>query len=131
MSVWTTSKYFLSLRQYSVLTTSQTLYHRRVRDKNCIVGTQPKIEDKVVKACACIESDFEWCVHTSHGLGYFCNISNIVNSTTSRMMPGNVFSSLALHRYQMTIPVETAETTGMSEPHTAKSHIRAVKTAYD
>ncbi|KIM90139.1 hypothetical protein PILCRDRAFT_811868 [Piloderma croceum F 1598] len=37
----------------------QTLYHRRVRDKNCVVGTQPKLEEKVVKKCACIASDFE------------------------------------------------------------------------
>jgi len=33
-----------------------------VRDKNCVVGTQPKLEEKVVKKCACIASDFEWCV---------------------------------------------------------------------
>ncbi|THH18916.1 hypothetical protein EW146_g2149 [Bondarzewia mesenterica] len=37
----------------------QTLYHRRVRDRNCVVGKQEKFQDKVVKNCACTDSDFE------------------------------------------------------------------------
>ncbi|KAA1470082.1 Oligoxyloglucan reducing end-specific cellobiohydrolase [Dentipellis sp. KUC8613] len=37
----------------------QTLYHRRVRDRNCVVGDQEKAQTKVVKNCACTESDFE------------------------------------------------------------------------
>ncbi|EIM80281.1 Oligoxyloglucan reducing end-specific cellobiohydrolase [Stereum hirsutum FP-91666 SS1] len=37
----------------------QTLYHRRVRDRNCVVGSQEKAADKVVKNCACTASDFE------------------------------------------------------------------------
>jgi len=37
----------------------QTLYHRRVRDRNCYVGDQPKAAEKVVKNCVCTESDFE------------------------------------------------------------------------
>lgn len=41
----------------------QTLYHRRVRDKSCVVGLQPKAANKVVKNCACIASDFEWYVY--------------------------------------------------------------------
>lgn len=52
-----------------MLTIFQTLYHRRVRDKNCVVGEQPKLEDKVVKMCPCIESDFEWCVRTLRDFG--------------------------------------------------------------
>jgi len=37
----------------------QTLYHRRVRDRNCYVGDQPKAVEKVVKNCVCTENDFE------------------------------------------------------------------------
>lgn len=43
----------------------QTLYHRRVRERNCVVGNQEKAADKVVKNCACTESDFEWYVTPS------------------------------------------------------------------
>lgn len=38
----------------------QTLYHRRKRDANCIVGKIAKVEEKFVKNCACMEDDFEW-----------------------------------------------------------------------
>ncbi|KAI0057638.1 Oligoxyloglucan reducing end-specific cellobiohydrolase [Artomyces pyxidatus] len=37
----------------------QTLYHRRVRDRNCVVGNQEKALSKVVKNCACTDTDFE------------------------------------------------------------------------
>ncbi|KAI0653007.1 Oligoxyloglucan reducing end-specific cellobiohydrolase [Cubamyces menziesii] len=37
----------------------QTLYHRRKRDANCVVGDQKKAEAKIEKHCACTESDFE------------------------------------------------------------------------
>ncbi|KZP04862.1 Oligoxyloglucan reducing end-specific cellobiohydrolase [Athelia psychrophila] len=37
----------------------QTMYHRRIRDKNCVVGKQEKVEEKIVKNCACVASDFE------------------------------------------------------------------------
>ncbi|KAJ8497098.1 hypothetical protein ONZ45_g12200 [Pleurotus djamor] len=37
----------------------QTLYHRRRRDANCVVGDQPKLEDKVVMTCECSKVDFE------------------------------------------------------------------------
>ncbi|KAH9832479.1 Oligoxyloglucan reducing end-specific cellobiohydrolase [Rhodofomes roseus] len=37
----------------------QTMYHRRVRDASCVVGSRPKVEAKVVRNCACQESDFE------------------------------------------------------------------------
>ncbi|KAF8489994.1 Oligoxyloglucan reducing end-specific cellobiohydrolase [Russula emetica] len=37
----------------------QTLYHRRRRDRNCVVGQQPKAKDTIVKNCVCSASDFE------------------------------------------------------------------------
>ncbi|TFK75051.1 Oligoxyloglucan reducing end-specific cellobiohydrolase [Pluteus cervinus] len=37
----------------------QTLYHRRNRQANCVVGNQPKLEDKVVSNCPCAKVDFE------------------------------------------------------------------------
>jgi hypothetical protein len=39
---------------------SQTLYHRRRRDRNCVVGKQSKADESIVKNCACTPSDFEW-----------------------------------------------------------------------
>ncbi|KAH8982691.1 Oligoxyloglucan reducing end-specific cellobiohydrolase [Lactarius akahatsu] len=36
-----------------------TLYHRRRRDRNCVVGTQPKAKETIVKNCPCMDSDFE------------------------------------------------------------------------
>ncbi|KAJ7034780.1 hypothetical protein C8F04DRAFT_1038299 [Mycena alexandri] len=38
----------------------QTLYHRRVRNANCVVGTQPKAPERIIKNCICmIATDFE------------------------------------------------------------------------
>jgi len=37
----------------------QTLYHRRVRNTNCVVGDKPKAADKVVRNCPCTRADFE------------------------------------------------------------------------
>jgi hypothetical protein len=37
----------------------QTLYHRRVRNANCVVGDQPKAADKIVQHCPCTKVDFE------------------------------------------------------------------------
>ncbi|KDR81165.1 hypothetical protein GALMADRAFT_241725 [Galerina marginata CBS 339.88] len=37
----------------------QTLYHRRVRNINCVVGDQPKAAERVVENCACTKADFE------------------------------------------------------------------------
>ncbi|KAG5643933.1 vacuolar protein sorting/targeting protein PEP1 [Asterophora parasitica] len=37
----------------------QTLYHRRVRNANCVVGKQPKVAEKVVSNCPCAKVDFE------------------------------------------------------------------------
>lgn len=38
----------------------QTLYRRRKRDANCVVGKDTKIEHEVVSNCACGRDDFEW-----------------------------------------------------------------------
>ncbi|KAF9497875.1 vacuolar protein sorting/targeting protein 10 [Pleurotus eryngii] len=46
-------------RQERCLFGRQTLYHRRVRDVNCVVGKQPKVASRVVKNCECTRSDFE------------------------------------------------------------------------
>ncbi|KAF8909112.1 vacuolar protein sorting/targeting protein 10 [Mucidula mucida] len=37
----------------------QTLYHRRVRNTNCVVGNQPKAATRVQKNCICTKVDFE------------------------------------------------------------------------
>ncbi|KAF9236110.1 hypothetical protein BU15DRAFT_64296 [Melanogaster broomeanus] len=46
-------------RQEVCLFGRQTLYHRRKRDANCVVGKQYKAEEKVIKNCACTSDDFE------------------------------------------------------------------------
>ncbi|TDL26564.1 signal sequence binding protein [Rickenella mellea] len=46
-------------RQERCLFGRQTLYHRRLRDRNCVVGDQPKAAEKVVKNCPCANVDFE------------------------------------------------------------------------
>lgn len=38
----------------------QTLYHRRQRLANCVVGDQRKEEERIVENCGCTNSDFEW-----------------------------------------------------------------------
>ena len=43
----------------------QTLYHRRKREANCIVGKIPKVEEKIVRNCPCSEEDFEWYVSST------------------------------------------------------------------
>lgn len=43
-----------------ILNSVKTLYHRRIRDRNCYVGDQPKDLAKVVHNCACTNLDFEW-----------------------------------------------------------------------
>ncbi|KAG1738508.1 hypothetical protein EDB19DRAFT_894550 [Suillus lakei] len=37
----------------------QTLYHRRKRYANCVVGDTPKLPDNVVRNCVCMPEDFE------------------------------------------------------------------------
>ncbi|KAI0630633.1 Oligoxyloglucan reducing end-specific cellobiohydrolase [Trametes polyzona] len=46
-------------REEQCLFGRQTLYHRRKRDRNCIVGKQEKIQEKIVKNCQCTDIDFE------------------------------------------------------------------------
>lgn len=38
----------------------QTLYQRRKRDANCIVGKEAKAVHEFVHNCACSPDDFEW-----------------------------------------------------------------------
>ena len=38
----------------------QTLYHRRIRDRNCYIGEQLPQPFKTVRTCACTDDDFEW-----------------------------------------------------------------------
>ncbi|KAJ7657814.1 vacuolar protein sorting/targeting protein 10 [Mycena polygramma] len=37
----------------------QTVYHRRVRDADCYVGTSPKAKQRIERACSCVKADFE------------------------------------------------------------------------
>ncbi|KAJ6542795.1 Oligoxyloglucan reducing end-specific cellobiohydrolase [Mycena capillaripes] len=37
----------------------QTVYHRRVREADCYVGSLPKANDRVERTCACVKADFE------------------------------------------------------------------------
>jgi len=37
----------------------RTLYHRRVRTAECVVGTQPKAAEKIKENCPCTKVDFE------------------------------------------------------------------------
>ncbi|KAG8725549.1 vacuolar protein sorting/targeting protein PEP1 [Ceratobasidium sp. 395] len=46
-------------REEKCLFGRQVLYHRRLRDRDCYVGNQPKVPEKLVKNCACVASDFE------------------------------------------------------------------------
>ncbi|EJC99110.1 signal sequence binding protein [Fomitiporia mediterranea MF3/22] len=46
-------------RQERCLFGRQTLYHRRIRDRNCYVGKQQRIEEKFVENCQCSDIDFE------------------------------------------------------------------------
>jgi hypothetical protein len=40
----------------------QVIYHRRKREVDCVVGDQPKAEERIEENCACKATDFEWCV---------------------------------------------------------------------
>ncbi|KAH9852157.1 Oligoxyloglucan reducing end-specific cellobiohydrolase [Lenzites betulinus] len=46
-------------REEQCLFGKQTLYHRRKRNVNCVVGDQEKIKEKIVKHCQCTAIDFE------------------------------------------------------------------------
>jgi len=46
-------------RQELCLFGRQTLYHRRVRETNCVVGNQPKALERVERNCTCTKTDFE------------------------------------------------------------------------
>ncbi|KAF8196799.1 Oligoxyloglucan reducing end-specific cellobiohydrolase [Mycena galopus ATCC 62051] len=46
-------------RQEQCLFGRQTLYHRRVRETDCVVGSQPKAQERIEKNCVCTKADFE------------------------------------------------------------------------
>ncbi|KAJ6485837.1 Oligoxyloglucan reducing end-specific cellobiohydrolase [Mycena sanguinolenta] len=46
-------------RQEQCLFGRQTLYHRRVRDRDCVVGNQPKAQERIERDCLCTRADFE------------------------------------------------------------------------
>jgi len=46
-------------REEQCLFGRQTLYHRRLRDRNCWVGNQVKDENLLMRNCTCTDSDFE------------------------------------------------------------------------
>ncbi|KAJ7132166.1 vacuolar protein sorting/targeting protein 10 [Mycena epipterygia] len=46
-------------RQERCLFGRQTLYHRRVRETDCVVGDQEKAKERIEKNCVCMKTDFE------------------------------------------------------------------------
>ncbi|GJJ15988.1 hypothetical protein Clacol_010267 [Clathrus columnatus] len=46
-------------REEQCLFGRKTLFHRRIRDRECYVGDQQKDVEKLVQNCTCIDSDFE------------------------------------------------------------------------
>ncbi|KAJ7444437.1 Oligoxyloglucan reducing end-specific cellobiohydrolase [Mycena latifolia] len=46
-------------RQERCMFGRQVLYHRRVREFNCVVGHQPISPETIIRNCACIKTDFE------------------------------------------------------------------------
>lgn len=51
-----------SQREEQCLFGRQTLYHRRIRDRNCYIGEQIQQPHSVQRNCLCTDADFEWCV---------------------------------------------------------------------
>jgi len=49
----------MSMLMKLLLIEKKTLYHRRTRSANCIVG-DIKVADNLVKNCTCTDVDFEW-----------------------------------------------------------------------
>jgi hypothetical protein len=42
------------------LTLAQTLYYRRIRDRNCYIGEEIRQPHSIERQCQCTEEDFEW-----------------------------------------------------------------------
>lgn len=105
------------------------MYHRRVREANCIVGKRPKVEAKFVKNCACSDSDFEWyvCHHVTRLLIELLTTRSTVSSTTTGPATVAVYLSRVRSRVLMTTHVTMTRITGMRVPHTARSHIPAAR----
>lgn len=62
----------LSTDNASVCLPFQTMFHRRIRDRDCYVGEAPNLLDryKVVKNCSCTPSDFEWFGRSCHASAF-------------------------------------------------------------
>ena len=51
-----------SLWVYGVAECAQTLYYRRIRDRNCYIGEEIRQPHSIERQCQCTEEDYEWCV---------------------------------------------------------------------
>ena len=60
MSFWSSGTLLSFVFQYSHERLLQTLYQRRRRDANCVVGKEAKVVHEIVHNCACGADDFEW-----------------------------------------------------------------------
>lgn len=47
-------------REENCLFGRQTMYHRRIRDRNCYVGERIDQPKTIVRNCTCTPADFEW-----------------------------------------------------------------------
>lgn len=97
-----------------LLTVEQTLYHRRVRKTDCVVGDQPKAKERIEKNCICTKADFEWSVFPPSIDRKVFLTTVLVNSTTSGTKTTSVSSLLGPHRYPANRRAGTARTTGTS-----------------
>lgn len=105
------------------------MYHRRVREANCIVGKRPKVEAKFVKNCACSASDFEWYVrhHFERPLIALMTTRSTVNSTTTGPKMVAACFTRVHSRVLMTTHVPPTMIIGMGVRRTARSHTPVAK----
>ncbi|TCD61550.1 vacuolar protein sorting/targeting protein PEP1 [Steccherinum ochraceum] len=87
----------------------QTLYHRRKRDANCVVGTQTKQEAKIVRNCPCSAVDFECDFNYRRDIDGTCVLAN----GTTPLPDDNSCRGDDIHWYDRTpyrkIPYSTCE----------------------
>ncbi len=60
------------VRDETCLFGRQTLYHRRVRDRDCYIGETLEQPRTVIRNCTCQPSDFEWWVSVPPLLLHYC-----------------------------------------------------------
>src|ERR1700731_1629880 len=92
----------------------QTLYHRRVRNTNCVVGKQEKAAEKVIKNCPCSKVDFEWSAILSSDPAKPPTYPLPVNSITFGMTKTNVSFSREPYLCPVMNPADMTKSTGMS-----------------